>query len=162
MPPRVSPAADRRHRQTKPAAQAARLCDSSTSTPSSTSGDAARGPNVSSDTPNIQRNADLIAKMIATRRLSPQLVSVPGGNPVVVARLRTPGATRTIGLYRITTAQPLDPKEWALRLSSRRCAISRSKTAAKPCRCRRRLRLHPEWRLYARGSGDDKADCRRC
>src|SRR3954463_7476251 len=70
-------------------------------------------PNVSTDKPNIQRNADLIAKMIAARGLTAKLVSVPGGNPVVVAQLRTPGATRTIGLYAHYDGQPLDPKEWA-------------------------------------------------
>src|ERR1044071_8255697 len=71
-------------------------------------------PDVSSDKPNIQRNAELIAKMIQARGLATKLVSVPGGgNPVVVAELRTPGATRTIGLYAHYDGQPLDPKEWA-------------------------------------------------
>jgi len=70
-------------------------------------------PNVSSDKPNIQRNAELIAKMIEARGLTPKLASVPGGNPVVVTDIRTPGATRTIGLYAHYDGQPLDPKEWA-------------------------------------------------
>src|SRR5438093_7494084 len=70
-------------------------------------------PNISSDKPNIQRNAELVAKIIQARGLTAKLVSVPGGNPVVVAEIRTPGARRTIGLYAHYDGQPLDPKEWA-------------------------------------------------
>ena len=70
-------------------------------------------PNVSSDKPNIQRNAELIAKMFEARNLTAKLVSVPGGNPIVVSEIRTPGATRTIGLYAHYDGQPLDPREWA-------------------------------------------------
>src|SRR6186713_1370734 len=56
-------------------------------------------PNITSDKPNIQRNAELIVSMLAARGVAAQLVSVPGGNPVVVGQIRTPGATRTVGLY---------------------------------------------------------------
>ena len=41
-------------------------------------------PNVSGDKPNIQRNAELIQKMLAARGVSAKLASVPGGNPVVI------------------------------------------------------------------------------
>jgi acetylornithine deacetylase/succinyl-diaminopimelate desuccinylase-like protein len=70
-------------------------------------------PNISSDKPNIQRNAELIQKMLAARGITATLASVPGGNPVVVGSITTPGATRTIGLYAHYDGQPLDPKEWA-------------------------------------------------
>jgi len=70
-------------------------------------------PDISSDKPNIQRNAELVAKMVGARGVAAKLVSVPGGNPVVIAEIRTPGATRTIGLYAHYDGQPLDPKEWA-------------------------------------------------
>ena len=36
-------------------------------------------PNVSSDKPNIQRNAELVAKMVAARGIAAKLVSVQGG-----------------------------------------------------------------------------------
>jgi len=62
---------------------------------------------------DIQRNAELIAKMIEKRGIAAKLVSVPGGNPIVVGSIRTPGATRTIGFYAHYDGQPLDPKEWA-------------------------------------------------
>ena len=115
-------------------------------------------PNVSSDKPNIQRNAELIVRMIAARGLTAKLVSVPGGNPVVVAQIRTAGATRTIGLYAHYDGQPLDPKEWAsppfeptlrdgpLEDGGKIMPLPGAGSA-----------FNPEWRLYARGAGDDKA-----
>lgn len=115
-------------------------------------------PNVSSDKPNIQRNAELIAQMIQARGLAAKLVSVPGGNPVVVAELRTPGATRTIGLYAHYDGQPLDAKEWASppfqpTLRNRPIedggAVIPLPAAGTP--------FSPESRLYARASADDKA-----
>src|SRR6266699_3073827 len=70
-------------------------------------------PNIASDRPNIQRNAEAIAKMMEKRGIAPRLVSVPGANPVVFGEIRTPGATRTIVFYAHYDGQPLDPKEWA-------------------------------------------------
>jgi len=115
-------------------------------------------PNVSSDTPNIQRNAELIAKMLGTRGLTAKLVSVPGGNPVVVAEIRTPGATRTIGLYAHYDGQPLDPREWASppfepTLRDRPVEDGGNVIPLPPAGSL----FNPEWRLYARGAGDDKA-----
>jgi acetylornithine deacetylase/succinyl-diaminopimelate desuccinylase-like protein len=114
-------------------------------------------PNVSSDKANIERNAELVAKMIQGRGLAAKLVSVPGGNPVVVAQIRTPGATRTIGLYAHYDGQPLDPKEWASppfepTLRTRPLENGGTPvplpTTGSP--------FDPESRLYARGAGDDK------
>jgi acetylornithine deacetylase/succinyl-diaminopimelate desuccinylase-like protein len=115
-------------------------------------------PNVSSDKPNIQRNAELIAKMIEARGLNATLASVPGGNPVVVTKIRTPGATRTIGLYAHYDGQPLDPAEWASPPFEPTLRDRPVEDGGKV------IPLPPpdapfdrEWRLYARGSGDDKA-----
>jgi acetylornithine deacetylase/succinyl-diaminopimelate desuccinylase-like protein len=115
-------------------------------------------PNVSSDKPNIQRNAELIAKMLQARGLTPKLVSASGGNPVVVADIRTTGATRTIGLYAHYDGQPLDPKEWASppfepTLRDRPVEDGGTQIPLPPAG----TPFNPEWRLYARGAGDDKA-----
>jgi acetylornithine deacetylase/succinyl-diaminopimelate desuccinylase-like protein len=115
-------------------------------------------PNVSSDRPNIQRNAELIARMLAARGLMPKLASVPGGNPVVVAEIRTPGATRTIGLYAHYDGQPLDPKEWAsppFEPTLRNRPVEDGGTAIPLAPAG--TPFDPEWRLYAPGAGDDKA-----
>ena len=115
-------------------------------------------PNIARDRDNIQRNAEAIAAMMATRGIRPQLVAVPGGNPIVFGEIRTPGATRTIAFYAHYDGQPLDPKEWAsppfeptlrdkpVEDGGRVIPLSPAGTA-----------FDPEWRLYARGAADDKA-----
>jgi hypothetical protein len=50
-------------------------------------------PNIPQDRENIQRNAELIARMMGKRGIAARLVSVPGGSPVVFGEIRTPGAT---------------------------------------------------------------------
>lgn len=115
-------------------------------------------PNLSRDQPNIQRNAEAIAALMGKRGIAARLVSVPGGNPVVVGEIVTPGATRTIGFYAHYDGQPLDPKEWAtppFAPALRDRAIEDGgrviplPAAGTP--------VDPESRLYARGAGDDKA-----
>jgi acetylornithine deacetylase/succinyl-diaminopimelate desuccinylase-like protein len=115
-------------------------------------------PNISRDRENIQRNAEAIARMMEQRGIAAQLLSVPGSNPVVFGEIRTPGATRTIAFYAHYDGQPLDPKEWAsppfeptlrdkrIEDGGRVVPLPQAGTA-----------FDPEWRLYARGSGDDKA-----
>ena len=115
-------------------------------------------PDISRDKADIQRNAELIAKMIEKRGITATLVSVPGGNPVVVAEIRTPGATRTIGLYAHYDGQPLDPKEWAsppFEPTLRDRPIeSGGKVIPLPAAG---APIDPESRLYARAVADDKA-----
>lgn len=115
-------------------------------------------PNVSSDKPNIQRNAELIARMLEARGVPAKLVSASGGNPIVVGQLRTPGATRTIGLYAHYDGQPLDPKEWAsppFEPTLRNRPIESGGTViALPAAG---ATFDPESRLYARAAADDKA-----
>ncbi len=115
-------------------------------------------PNITSDHDNSQRNAETIARMMEQRGVRSRLVSVPGANPVVFGEIRTPGATRTIVFYAHYDGQPLDPKEWAtppfepaLRDKPLQDGgkVIPLPAAGQP--------FNPEWRLYARGSGDDKA-----
>src|SRR6266853_5855122 len=115
-------------------------------------------PNIASDRANIQRNAETIAQMMQTRGFAAKLVSVPGANPVVFGEIKTPGATRTIVFYAHYDGQPLDPKEWATppftptlrdKQIERDGQVIPLPGAGKP--------FDPEWRLYARGSADDKA-----
>src|SRR5215467_13743818 len=70
-------------------------------------------PNVSNDRANIQRNAELIAKMMEKRGIASKLVSVAGANPVVFGEIKTPGASRTVVFYAHYDGQPLNEKEWA-------------------------------------------------
>ncbi len=72
-----------------------------------------RLPNISRDRADIQQNADHIAGMLPTRGVETRLVSVENANPVVLGRIDTPGATRTMLFYAHYDGQPLDPKEWS-------------------------------------------------
>ncbi len=115
-------------------------------------------PNIARDHVAIRRNADAIAAMMSKRGLSPQVVSVAGGNPVVVAEIQTPGATRTLAFYAHYDGQPLDPAEWASPpyepvLRTRSLAdggtVVPLPQAGTP--------FDPESRIYARSASDDKA-----
>ena len=115
-------------------------------------------PNIARDRENIQRNAEAIAAMMAKRGVTPTLVSVPGGNPIVFGEIRTPGATRTIAFYAHYDGQPLDAKEWT-------SPPFEPTLRDKPVEGGGRViplpppgaTFDPEWRLYARGAADDKA-----
>jgi acetylornithine deacetylase/succinyl-diaminopimelate desuccinylase-like protein len=115
-------------------------------------------PNLASDGPNLRRNAELIVERLAARGVTGRLLDGEGGPPLVYGELRRAGARRTLGVYAHYDGQPVDPREWA-------------GEPFKPV-----LRDHPleeggrevdlatlsgptagEWRLYGRGSGDDKA-----
>jgi acetylornithine deacetylase/succinyl-diaminopimelate desuccinylase-like protein len=115
-------------------------------------------PNIASDRVNIERNAELIQRMIEKRGIASRLVSVPGVNPVVFGEIKTPGARRTIVFYAHYDGQPLDPKEWATPPFQ---PVLRSgpletdgQAIALPAPGKQ---FDPEWRLYARSAGDDKA-----
>jgi acetylornithine deacetylase/succinyl-diaminopimelate desuccinylase-like protein len=115
-------------------------------------------PNVSSDRPNIQRNADAIVKMLAKRGVAAKLVSVPGANPVVFGEIKTAGATRTIGFYAHYDGQPVEPKDWASPpfTPTLRTGKIEDGGRAVPLPAPGKS-FDPEWRLYARGAADDKA-----
>ena len=84
-------------------------------------------PNVARDTANIQRNADAIRDALIRRGVDARLVSVPGANPVVLARseLREPHA-RSASM-RTTTASRWIRRNGRRRHSRRRCATGRSR-----------------------------------
>jgi acetylornithine deacetylase/succinyl-diaminopimelate desuccinylase-like protein len=115
-------------------------------------------PNIAQDRPNIRRNAEAIANMFQTRGIAAQLVEADGANPVVFGEIETPGATRTIVFYAHYDGQPLDPKEWttppfAPTLRDKPVEAGGKVIALPPAG----KPFDPEWRLYARGAGDDKA-----
>jgi len=115
-------------------------------------------PNIARDKTDIQRNAETIEAMMEKRGVPAKLVSVPGANPVVFGEIKTPGATRTIVFYAHYDGAPLDPKAWATPPFQ---PVLRNGTigndgAVVPLPAPGTL-VNPEWRIYARSSGDDKA-----
>lgn len=116
-------------------------------------------PNVASDRANIGRNAQLISGMLARRGVRTRLLEVPDAPPVVYGEIITPGATRTLIFYAHYDGQPVEPAKWAggdpfkpvLRSASLEAGGRDIPVPSAGAR------FDPEWRLYARSTGDDKA-----
>lgn len=114
-------------------------------------------PNVASDRDNIRKNAELIKSMLEKRGVAARLLEAPGANPAVYGEILKPGAQRTVVFYAHYDGQPLDPKEWA---SPPFQPVLRDKPVdqgGKILPFPADGKFDPEWRLYARSTGDDKA-----
>jgi acetylornithine deacetylase/succinyl-diaminopimelate desuccinylase-like protein len=116
-------------------------------------------PNVASDSVNIRRNARWIVDAYARRGVTMRLLESPtGGPPAVYGELRAPGAARTVLLYAHYDGQPVNPAEWksppftpTLRTNSLEAGGQVVPLPDRPGVA------GDEWRLFARGAGDDKA-----
>lgn len=115
-------------------------------------------PNVASDTENIRRTAADIRDRLTEVGVTAELLHVPGAPPVVYGTLTVPGATRTLGLYVHYDGQPVNPAEWT-HPPFEPTLYSRSMEAggAPIPMPRDGEAVDPEWRLYGRSAGDDRA-----
>ena len=116
-------------------------------------------PNVSSDKANIQRNAELVAKMIRGARPRREARVGAGRQP---GRRRARSARRARRApsvsTRTTTASRSTRRNGPRRRSSRRCATRPLEDGGTPVPLPAAgSPFDPESRLYARGAGDDKA-----
>jgi acetylornithine deacetylase/succinyl-diaminopimelate desuccinylase-like protein len=114
-----------------------------------------RIPNVANDTANIRRNAEHIAGLLRPRGFELRLLEVAGAPPTVFAERLAAGAQRTLMIYAHYDGQPVDPAEWAsdpwtpllrdgpVELGGREVPMQAP--------------FDPEWRIFARSAGDDKA-----
>ena len=95
---------------------------------------------------------------LAERGVDARLLTLPGANPIVYGELMVPGATRTLGLYVHYDGQPADPANWTHDPWDP-VLYTRSMEAGGEPRPFPRAgeAMDPEWRIYARSSGDDKA-----
>ena len=110
-------------------------------------------PNLANDTTNIQRNAEAIKALCEKRGLAGKLVTVEGAPPVVIADLAASNAKRTIAFYAHYDGQPVDPAQWK---SEPWKPVMRD-SAGHDVDWQSTESIDPEWRLFARSSGDDKA-----
>jgi acetylornithine deacetylase/succinyl-diaminopimelate desuccinylase-like protein len=110
-------------------------------------------PNLANDAPNIQRNAETIRAMCEKRGLVVKFLTIEGAPPVVVADLAAPKAKRTISFYAHYDGQPIDASQWK---SEPWKPVMRD-NAGNDVDWRGAKAIDPEWRLFARSSGDDKA-----
>lgn len=115
-------------------------------------------PNVARDSENIRRNAERIRDDLAARGVSARLLEVEGAPPVVFGERKVPGARRTLAFYVHYDGQPVDEARWTVppwqptltnaALEAGGKAIPFPEDGAP---------VDPEWRIYARSAGDDKA-----
>ncbi len=110
-------------------------------------------PNLATDAPNIQKNAAAVRALLEKRGIKTQLLSLGAAPPLVVGDLAAPGAKRTIAFYAHYDGQPVDATKWR---SDPWLPVMRD-AAGKEVDWRQAKTFNPEWRLYARSAGDDKA-----
>ena len=114
-------------------------------------------PNITRDTANLRRNAVAIAALMQRRGITAQLLETKDGPPVVFGELKARNATRTLVLYAHYDGQPANASEWqggapftpAFRVQRDDKWVDIPLPDSG--------RLDPEARIFARGSGDDKA-----
>ncbi|HUR37291.1 MAG TPA: M20/M25/M40 family metallo-hydrolase, partial [Terriglobales bacterium] len=115
--------------------------------------------NVANNSPkghaDIQRNADHIVGMLVKRGLTAKVLNVDGGFPAVYGEWLTPGASKTVVFYAHFDGQPVDPTKWKTPpfeptlINDKGVVLPRFWPGAVP-------NGNEDWRLYARGSSDDK------
>jgi acetylornithine deacetylase/succinyl-diaminopimelate desuccinylase-like protein len=120
-------------------------------------------PNVASDTPNIQKNAERLVEMLEARGIETHLLPITGRGPVVFGKLIAPEATRTVIFYAHYDGQPVDPAAWTdskpfepvLRSDSIEAGGKRipfpENSAKQPAIYK------DDWRICARSASDDKS-----
>jgi len=112
-------------------------------------------PNVAEDKTNIRKNANHIAQLMKDVGMNVELLELEGSNPVVFAEKKSPGATKTLMIYIHYDGQPVNPDNWA---SDPWQAVMRTdmvEKGGKPVSMK--APFDPEWRIFARSAGDDKA-----
>ncbi len=108
-------------------------------------------PNLASDTPNIEKNANALVAMFTRRGAQARLLRVEGAPPLVYATLPGRNAKTTIAFYAHYDGQPVDPTQWKsppwqpILRNANDEAIEVS------------AHIDPESRIYARSASDDKA-----
>jgi acetylornithine deacetylase/succinyl-diaminopimelate desuccinylase-like protein len=114
-------------------------------------------PNVATNVADVDRNAAWIEQQLRDRGFATQLLTAAPGTPAsVFAERKVPGARRTVIFCAHYDGQPVGQKGWLTPPFEpvMRTALAGGKTvewreATPP--------FDPEWRLFARAAGDDKA-----
>lgn len=120
-------------------------------------------PNLATDTPNIQKNAALLEKMLQARGIETHLLPIEGRGPVVYGSLTSPSARHTVIFYAHYDGQPVDPAAWtdgkpfepalrdkAIEAGGKRIPFPTPSGKAAAV-------YNDDWRIYARSSSDDKS-----
>jgi len=116
-------------------------------------------PKVHGDIPNLKKNAEFLREMLTRRGMNPQIwQATPDVAPTVFAEKLVPGAKRTILFYIHFDGQPIDRARW--KQSDPFTPVLRDSSIEGGGKILANIaslgEFSPEWRIYARGAGDDK------
>jgi acetylornithine deacetylase/succinyl-diaminopimelate desuccinylase-like protein len=115
-------------------------------------------PNIAADPASLRKNAESVRALLNTRGIRTRFLEHEGVPPVVYGEFPVKGASRTLTFYAHYDGSPLNAKEWLkppFEPLLRSAAIERDgQVIALPHPGRP---FDPEWRIYARSTGDDKA-----
>ncbi len=115
-------------------------------------------PNRARDTEDIERAATFVRDQLRGVGVQSELLRLDGAPPIVYGSLTVPGATRTLGIYVHYDGQPVDASQWTHPPFEPTLYTAPMEAGGRP----RPMpgdgeKVDPEWRLYARSAGDDKA-----
>ena len=115
-------------------------------------------PNRARDIEDVTRAATYIRDLLREAGAESELLSIDGVAPAVYGRLMVPGATRTLGIYVHYDGQPVDPSNWTHPPFEPTLYTASMEAGGAPIRFPAPgEEVDPEWRIYARSAGDDKA-----
>lgn len=110
------------------------------------------------DPAGLRRNAETISREFNKRGVKTKFLQVEGAPAVVYGEMQTAGAQRTVTFYAHYDGSPLNAKEWTtppFEPVLRAGALDQGgKVIPLP---EAGQSFDPEWRIYARSAGDDKA-----
>ncbi len=115
-------------------------------------------PNRARDLEDVTRAAEYIRDELRAVGVTSELLRIDGVAPLVYGELRVPDAERTLGIYVHYDGQPVDPSNWTHPPFEPTLYTASMESGGTP----RPMPepgdpVDPEWRLYARSAGDDKA-----
>lgn len=115
-------------------------------------------PNRARDTEDITRAGLYIRDRLREAGAESELLTLEGVAPLVYGRLSVPGATRTLGIYAHYDGQAVDPANWTHPPFEPTLYSASMEADGEPIAFPEPGEpVDPEWRIYARSAGDDKA-----
>jgi len=115
-------------------------------------------PNRARDTEDIRRTAAYIRDELRAVGVNSELLEIDGAPPIVFGEVIVPGAVRTLGIYAHYDGQPVDPTNWTHAPFEPTLYTAAMEAGGEPRAFPQEGEtVDPEWRIYARSAGDDKA-----
>lgn len=114
-----------------------------------------RLPNVARDKADILANAQHIITLFQDAGLQARLLETGQGNPAVYAERLVEGATSTVMVYIHYDGQPVNPDDWAS--DPWQPVMRDAMVEAGGKEVPMTAPFDPEWRIFGRSAGDDKA-----